>query len=63
MRAYIWAVTGRVSCVCLYLGCDRESELCVLIFGQVMGEGAGYAYMYIGVVIGRMRCVYLHLDW
>ena len=33
MRAYIWTVTMRVSCACLYLDCDKESELCVLIFG------------------------------
>ena len=48
---------------CLYLDCDKESELCVLIFGQVMGEEAGCAYMYIWSCYRRMRCVYLHLDW
>ena len=36
-----------MSCACLHLGCDKENELCVLIFGQVMGEGAECAYMYI----------------
>ena len=50
MCAYIW-------------NRNQESELCVLIFGQVMGEGAGCAYMYIWSCDRRMRCVYLHLDW
>ena len=35
MRAYIWTVTRRMSCACLYLDCDKESELCVLTFGLV----------------------------
>ena len=66
-----WLVVRRVRCVvtfgivirwlsCLYLDCDKESELCVLICGLWQGEWAVRAYIW--TVTRRVSCACLYLD-